>query len=163
MWVAFLPMFFIAAAYYAMNRVDPDCGTTFSWVTRGLGPVAGWISGWALLIADILVMASLAQIAGKYSYLLVGADGAANSKWWVMLIGVIWIAVMSWICYVGIEVSARTQWFLLAAELITLVIFSVVALVRVYRDPVSPARCTPSQLVEPVRRLSRRARSALAS
>ena len=132
MWVAFLPMFFIAASYYAMNRVDPDCGTTFSWVTRGLGPVAGWLSGWALLIADILVMASLAQIAGKYSYLLFGADGAANNKWAVLAIGVVWIAVMSWICYVGIEVSARTQWFLLAAELITLVIFSVVALVRVY-------------------------------
>jgi hypothetical protein len=29
MWVAFIPMFFIAASYYAMNRVDPDCGTTF--------------------------------------------------------------------------------------------------------------------------------------
>ena len=41
MWVAFIPMFFIAASYYAMNRVDPDCGTTFSWVTRGLGPVGG--------------------------------------------------------------------------------------------------------------------------
>ncbi len=132
MWVAFLPMFFIAASYYAMNRVDPDCGTTFSWVTRGLGPWAGWLAGWALLIADVLVMASLAQIAGKYSFLLFGADGAANSKWWVLLIGVAWIAVMAWICYVGIEISARTQWFLLGAEIVALVIFSVVALARVY-------------------------------
>jgi amino acid transporter len=143
MWFAFLPMFFIAASYYAMNRADPDCGTTFTWVSRGLGPVTGWLSGWALLIADILVMASLAQIAGKYSYLLVGADGAANSKWWVLIIGVIWIAVMSWICYVGIEVSARTQWFLLGAELVTLLAFAVVALSRVYagsfHDSVHPS------------------------
>jgi amino acid transporter len=143
MWVAFIPMFFIAASYYAMNRVDPDCGTTFSWVTRGLGPWAGWLAGWALLIADILVMASLAQIAGKYSYLLFGADGAANSKWWVLLIGVLWIAVMSWICYVGIEISAKTQWFLLGAEIIALVVFAVVALARVYAgswsDSVNPS------------------------
>ena len=132
MWIAFLPMFFIAASYYAMNRVDPDCGTTFTWVTRGLGPWAGWISGWALLVADILVMASLAQIAGKYTFLLFDANGAANSTWLVTLVGVIWIAVMSWICYVGIEVSARTQWFLLGAEIVALAVFAIVALSRVY-------------------------------
>jgi amino acid transporter len=137
MWVAFIPMFFIAASYYAMNRVDPDCGTTFIWVTRGLGPWVGWIAGWALLIADVLVMASLAQIAGKYTFLLFGADGAANNTWAVTTIGVVWIAVMSWICYVGIEISARTQWFLLAAEIAVLVVFAVVALAKVYAGSIS--------------------------
>ena len=132
MWVAFIPMFFIAASYYAMNRVDPDCGTTFIWVTRGLGPWLGWISGWALLIADVLVMASLSQIAGKYTFLLFGADGAANNTLAVTTIGVIWIVVMTWICYVGIEISARTQWFLLGAEIFVLVLFAVVALAKVY-------------------------------
>jgi len=132
MWVAFIPMFFIAASYYAMNRVDPDCGTTFIWVTRGLGPWVGWVSGWALLIADVLVMASLSQIAGKYSFLLVGAHGAANNTVAVTVIGVIWIIVMTWICYVGIEISARTQWFLLGAEIFVLVLFAIVALAKVY-------------------------------
>ena len=66
-------MFLIAGSYYSMNRVDPDCGTTFTWVTKGIGPVPGWISGWALLLADILVMASLSQIAGQYTFLLFGA------------------------------------------------------------------------------------------
>ena len=28
---------------------------------------------------------------------------------------------MTWICYVGIELSAKTQWFLLGAEIVTLV------------------------------------------
>jgi hypothetical protein len=27
--VSFVPMFFIAAAFYYMNRADPDCGTSF--------------------------------------------------------------------------------------------------------------------------------------
>ena len=36
--VAFVPMLFIAAAYYYLNRADPDCGTTFTWVTRAIGP-----------------------------------------------------------------------------------------------------------------------------
>ena len=46
--VSFIPMFFIAGAFYYMNKVDQDCGTTFSWVTRTLGPYAGWIGGWAI-------------------------------------------------------------------------------------------------------------------
>ena len=47
-------------------------------------------------------------------------------------LGVLWIAVMTWICYVGIEASAKTQWFLLGAEVVILGIFAVVALGKVY-------------------------------
>jgi amino acid transporter len=42
---SFIPMFFVATAFYYMNRADQDCGTTFSWVTRTMGPWAGWIGG----------------------------------------------------------------------------------------------------------------------
>ena len=41
MLVAFIPMVLIACAYYYLNRADPDAGTTFSWVTRALGPWPG--------------------------------------------------------------------------------------------------------------------------
>ena len=34
MLLAFAPMLFIAAAYFYLNWADPDCGTTFTWVTR---------------------------------------------------------------------------------------------------------------------------------
>jgi amino acid transporter len=132
MWVAFIPMLLVAMSYYYLNRVDPDCGTTFSWGTKAFGPWVGWIGGWGIIVADIIVMANLADIAGRYTFLLFGADGAANSKYAVLAVGVLWIVVMTWICYVGIEASARTQWFLLGAELVTLVLFAVVALVKVY-------------------------------
>ena len=47
--VSFVPMFCISLAYRALNRIDPDCGTTFAWVTRALGPRLGWVSGFAVL------------------------------------------------------------------------------------------------------------------
>src|SRR5215208_4362356 len=56
--LAFIPMAMIAAAYYYMNRADPDCGTTFAWVTKAMGPWAGWLGGWAIVVADIIVMAA---------------------------------------------------------------------------------------------------------
>ena len=40
-------------------------------------------------------MANLAQIAGLYTFLLFGADGAAASTFWVTFVGVIWIVVMT--------------------------------------------------------------------
>jgi amino acid transporter len=143
MFLAFLPMLFIAAAYYYLNRADPDCGTTFAWVTRAMGPHAGWMGGWGIIVADIIVMANLAQIAGKYTFLLFGAEGLAENVFWVTFLGCVFIAVLTWVCYVGIEASARTQYFLLGAEIITLVIFSVVALGRVFFGDV-PGSITPS-------------------
>lgn len=77
-------------------------------------------------------MANLAQITGAYSYRLVGADGLAESAFWSTVAGIIWIVIMTFICYRGIEVSARVQYALLSIEVIILVIFSVVALVKVY-------------------------------
>ncbi|MGC1281600.1 MAG: APC family permease, partial [Streptosporangiaceae bacterium] len=128
--VSFLPMLCIAYAFRELNKADPDCGTTFTWTTRAFGPWAGWMGGWGIIAADVIVMASLSQIAGHYALQLVGADGAASSALWVTVAGVVFIAALTWICYRGIEVSARLQQALLAIELVTLGIFAVVAFVK---------------------------------
>jgi amino acid transporter len=130
--IAFVPMLFIAAAYYYLNRADPDCGTTFTWVTRAIGPKTGWVGGWAIIVADLLVMPSLASITGIYFYRLFGWDNLAGNKWWVLLVGVIFIFLMTVICVIGIELNARTQFVLLALELAVLVAFAAVALFKVW-------------------------------
>jgi amino acid transporter len=130
--VSFIPMLLIAVAYKYLNRADPDAGTTFAWTTRALGPGVGWINGWTIFLADVLVMASLADIAGTYTFLLFGWNSAAESTGAVIAAAVLWIALMTWICYRGIELSARIQQILLSAEILILAVFSVVALVKVY-------------------------------
>lgn len=135
MIAAFVPMLFIAASYYYMNRADPDCGTTFTWVTKALGPRPGWMGGWAIIVADIIVMANLAQIAGLYTFYLFGWEDPTT--FWVTVLGVGWIAIMTWIVARSIELSARTQIGLLAAELVTLAAFAIVALVKVYTTEVA--------------------------
>ncbi len=142
--VSFIPMLLIAAAYYYMNRADPDCGTTFSWVTRAMGPSLGWLGGWAIIVADIIVMANLAQIAGLYSFLLVNWQSAADSTLAVTAVGIVWIAIMTAITTIGIELSAKTQVGLLSAEVITLVLFAVVALAKVAFGTAPPTSVDPS-------------------
>src|SRR6266849_3723087 len=103
--VSFLPMLCIAYAFRELNKADPDCGTTFTWSARAFGPRTGWMGGWGIIAADIIVMASLSQIAGRYFLQLVGA-GAAGTVW-VTAAGVVFIALLTAVCYRGIEVSAR--------------------------------------------------------
>jgi amino acid transporter len=130
--VSFVPMLLIAAAYKYLNRADPDAGTTFAWTTRALGPATGWVNGWAIFLADVIVMASLAQIAAVYTFKLFSWEAAASSKGAIIAGAVIWIALMTWICWRGIELSARIQQFLLGAEITILTLFAVVAFVKVY-------------------------------
>jgi amino acid transporter len=132
MLVAFLPMLLVASAYKYFNRADPDAGTTFAWTTRAFGPVTGWLNGWAIFLADLIVMASLSDIAAIYTFKLFGFTELGESKAAVVLAAVLWIAIMTWICFRGIELSARIQQILLGAEVFILALFAVVAFVKVY-------------------------------
>ncbi len=130
--VSFVPMLLVASAYKYFNRVDPDAGTTFAWVTRAMGPITGWMNGWAIFLADIIVMASLSDIAAIYTFKLFGFTELGESKAAIIVAAIVWIALMTWICYRGIELSARIQQALLGIEVFILALFSVVAFVKIY-------------------------------
>ena len=148
--LAFVPMYLIAVAYQELNKAEADCGTTFTWASRAFGPVAGWMGGWGIIVADIIVMANLSQIAGQTTFAFLGnlgwkaAEDLSNNVFWSTVAGVIWIAIMTWICYRGIEISARLQYVLLAVEVIVLIFVAVFALVRVANGTAPDGHLTPS-------------------
>ena len=148
--IAFIPMYLIAVAYQELNKAEPDCGTTFTWGSRAFGPVIGWLGGWGIIAADVIVMANLAQIAGAYSFTFMGDLGwtsaaeLSSSTLWSTVAGVIWIIVMTYICYRGIEVSARLQYFLLGFEVLVLIVLSVYALIKVYGHTAGDQAIMPS-------------------
>jgi len=91
------PNVFVSLAFQQMNKADPDCGASFTWATRAFSPRVGWMGGWGVLAADVIVMASLAQIAGQYVFDLFNANGIGHdaSSVWVLLVGVAWIIAMT--------------------------------------------------------------------
>ncbi|MFI6866719.1 APC family permease [Nocardia sp. NPDC050406] len=144
--LAFVPMLLVAIGYRDLNAVEPDPGTTFVWATRAFGPFTGWMAGWAIVVSDLLVMASLAQISSQYTFLLIGAQGigADPTSPWVLLLGIVYLVVMTLVAVAGIDVSARLQSWLLAVEFLMLVLFAVVALVRVVFGNVSTGAGLPT-------------------
>ena len=132
--LAFVPMFFSSWANKEMNTADPDCGSSFTWAARALGPRTGWFAGgWGQVAADLLVMASYAQIAGQYVFFLFGANGIGSdaTSGWVLLVGIGWIVLLTYLCYRGVQVAARIQVALIILETVMLAILAVVAFWKV--------------------------------
>lgn len=143
MLLSFIPIFLIAGAFYYMNRADQDCGTTFSWVTRAMGPTFGWLGGWAIFTTGVLVIGSLADVAALYTFELFGLTALAESRLAVVIFAVIIILVMTWLCVIGTELSAKVQRVLVLAQVAILLIFVVVALVRLATGNVPETAVAP--------------------
>jgi amino acid transporter len=141
---SFVPMLLIASAFYYLNRVDQDCGTTFSWVTRAMGPWWGWVGGWAITMTGVLVIGSLADVGVRFGLLAVGQDGLAENEWVVKAGAVVLILVMTWLCVLGTELSARVQNILIVAQVLALVVFAGIALVRAAGGDAAADAPTPS-------------------
>ena len=130
MILAFIPMLLVSSGFYYMNRADPDCGETFIWTARAFGAPGGWVIGFAAVASSIIVMANLVQIAALYTFLLLGANSAANSTFWVTVLGCGWMLFVALFVAVGIQVSAKAQYVLMALQIIPLALFTVWAIVK---------------------------------
>jgi amino acid transporter len=128
--LAFVPMFFIAAAFYYLNRADQDCGTTFSWVTRAMGPWLGWIGGWAIFTTGVLVIGSLADVSAFYIFDLLGLDDLKRDRVAVVTFAVVIVVVMTAICVIGTELSAQVQRVMVLMQVGALILFVVVAAIQ---------------------------------
>ncbi|MFJ6654038.1 APC family permease [Microbacterium sp. NPDC091313] len=135
--LAFIPMLFIAFAYRELNNAVPDCGTTFTWGTKAFGPWVGWMGGWGVAVAGMVVLANLAQIAGIYLWSLVGDGSLAENVPLVTATGVVFIAAMTWVSWRGVEIGERIQNILLGLQYAVLALFVVVALWK-YFDGSAP-------------------------
>ena len=128
---SFVPMLLIASAFYYLNKVDQDCGTTFSWVTRAMGPWFGWLGGWAITMTGVLVVGAL----GRHRCPLHAADpgprrARPTTPGWCARLAVLLVIVMTAICVFGTEMSAHLQNGLIVAQVLALVVFAAVALGR---------------------------------
>lgn len=121
--ISFVPMLFIAIAYKELNRAVPDCGTSFTWGAKAFGPWVGWMAGWGVAVAGIIVLGNLAQISGIYFWSLFGDGSLAENVALVTATGAFFIAAMTYISWRGLEIGERVQNALLGFQYAVLALF----------------------------------------
>lgn len=133
----FLPMFFAAYAYRELNKVAPDCGTSFTWTTKAFGPYIGWIGGWAAVMATVIVLSNLAGVAVQFFYQFVGdlfGSESLSGMWENPVINVLtclgFLAVATAVAYRGITTTERVQFILVGFQMVVLLTFAVIAIAK---------------------------------
>ena len=136
--VGFIPMLLVAFGYRELNNRMPDSGTSFTWAARAFGPWIGWMAGWGLIAATVIVLSNLAGIAVDFLFLLISqltgqpgvADLASNLpiNIAVCLLFVLGATVVS---YRDMQTTQKLQYVLVGFQVVVLVIFAVVAIAHV--------------------------------
>jgi len=123
--VGLVGMFFTAMSYAAMSRAFPLAGSVYTYAQRGLHDIAGFFSGWLILLDYILVPSLLylfSAVALRPIFPTVPA--------WLWLSA--FIAVNAAANLIGLKVTARVNRYLLVMELTTLGLFLVLGLMALY-------------------------------
>jgi amino acid transporter len=123
--VGLIGMFFTALSYAAMSRAFPLAGSVYTYAHRGLHEIAGFFSGWLILLDYILVPSLLYLFSAVALRPIFPAVPA-----WVWLAG--FISFNAVVNLLGIEFTARVNRYMLVMELVTLALFVVLGLIALY-------------------------------
>ncbi|GAB3595098.1 APC family permease [Microbacterium tumbae] len=135
--VGFIPMLLVAFGYRELNNRMPDSGTSFTWAARAFGPWIGWMAGWGLIVATILVLSNLAGVAVDFLFLLIsqitGNEAIAD------LAGVTWINILvcllfmlgaTFVSYRDMQTTQKLQYWLVGFQVLVLLFFAIAAIVQ---------------------------------
>ena len=147
--MGFIPMLLVALGYRALNSAMPDSGTSFTWATRAFGPWIGWMAGWGLIAATVLVLSNLAGIAVEFlfqSISIVLDDPSiaeiAGNRFINIVVCIAFMAIATFISYRGMTSTKIFQYITVLFQMAVLVWF-IVAMFVGAGDPANTAGRLP--------------------
>ncbi|MEZ3160582.1 APC family permease [Microbacterium sp. BWT-B31] len=141
--VGFIPMLLVAFGYRELNNRMPDAGTSFTWAARAFGPWVGWLAGWGLVVATILVLSNLAGVAVDFLFLLLaqitgnpdiatiatGTGPLAIGTWINIVVCLLFMVGATFVSYRDMQTTQKLQYVLVTFQIVVLVVFAVTAIV----------------------------------
>jgi amino acid transporter len=124
-----LPMLAIAAAFRRLNRWRVNCGGIYTWGGRAISPYYGFMTGWIVILAYVVGVVSISLPIGPY---VVSLWSNSNSRPAEAIIGFAAVVLATVVAYIGIRLTAWTQWILIAIEYIGIGILAIWCLVSVF-------------------------------
>src|ERR1700750_2373055 len=124
-----LPMLAIAAAFRRLNRWRGNCGAPYAGGGPAISPYFGFIVGWITILAYVVGVVSISLPIGPY---VVSLFGNSSSRPAGAGVGFIAVVLATVIAYIGIKLTAWTQWVLIAIEYTGVGILAIWCLVAVF-------------------------------
>jgi amino acid transporter len=136
MWVSFVPVLFIAVAYFHLNRRHPSAGASYAWLSKTVHPYAGWYNGWIQVVTSVLFCVAAPFLAGTYTLLLFHrfgwiSEAAANNVWYTSFTASLFLAFVTFVCVYGIRWTTNFQWILVIIEYLAILVFSIGGIIKV--------------------------------
>ena len=113
-----------ASGIVEMARELPSAGAFYTYVSRGLGPRLGFITGGLMFAAYALLPPAEIGLIGSYVQNTLRAELHVNVPWW--LIGLVPVALMVALVAGGIRASLRTALALFALEVLIVLLLAVI-------------------------------------
>jgi len=134
--VSFIPVLFIAIAYFHLNRKDPSCGASYSWLSKIIHPGFGWFNGWVQVAAGVLFCVSAPVLAGTNTLAFMNSVGwisssTASDLWLTAVVGALWLALITFICVYGIRWTTNFQWVMVIIEYLAVIVISIWGIIKV--------------------------------
>ena len=117
-----------ASGIVAMARELPSAGAFYTYVARGLGPRAGFVTGGLMFVAYALLPPAEVGLIGSYLQTTFRAEFDANVPWW--LIGLVPPALMVFLAFEGIRSSLRTALILFTIEVCIVLVLAAIIVVK---------------------------------
>jgi amino acid transporter len=127
-------MFGITLAFMHLNRMVPNSGASYAWVSNIFGSQLGFLVGWALLVSSALFMVS-ASIPAASATLLLFAPDLVHSTGWVTFVAAIWVSVIAAVTIKGIKPTSYLQLMLTSIEIIILLVIIIATFYYFWSKP----------------------------
>jgi amino acid transporter len=135
-------MLITASGVMEMARALPSAGAFYTYVTRGLGARAGFVTGGLMFVAYALLPPAEIGLIGSYLQSTLRAEFDVNIPWWI--IGLVPAIVMAVLAFEGIHSSLRVALVLFTAEVIVVVLLAVIVVAHGGADGVTAKPFSPS-------------------
>lgn len=140
--VALIVTLICANGIMEMARVAPSAGSFYTYITRSLGPRAGFTTGGLTFVAYALLAPIEIGLIGAYLQETFQQEFGVNIPW-------VWIGIVPWIlmailAFEGIQTSLRTALALFSAEVVVVVGLALIVVAKggahgITAAPLSPA------------------------
>src|SRR4051812_1737435 len=130
-----------ASGIIEMAREFPSAGAFYTYVTRGLGPRAGFVTGGLMFVAYALLPPAEVGLIGSYLQSTFRAELSTNIPWWI--IGLVPAGLMVFLAFEGIRSSLRTALILFAVEVAIVLLLALIIVGHGGKDGLSLHPLTP--------------------